>query len=64
VLSEQFVHRALSFADSCVILSRGRIGWSGRAVDAGPEVIDHYLGDGEEMLASANGSVMGRLGLS
>ncbi len=51
VLSEQFVHRALSFADSCVILSRGRIGWSGRASDAGPEVIDHYLGDGEEMLA-------------
>jgi branched-chain amino acid transport system ATP-binding protein len=60
VLSEQFVHRALSFADSCVILSRGRIGWSGRASDAGHEVIDHYLGDGEEMLATTNGSVVGR----
>ena len=26
VLSEQFVHRALSMADSCVILTRGRVG--------------------------------------
>ncbi len=47
VLSEQFVHRALSLADTCVILTRGRIGWSGRASEAGPEVIDRYLGDAE-----------------
>lgn len=47
VLSEQFVHRALSLADTCVILTRGRVGWSGRASDAGSEVIDRYLGDAE-----------------
>ena len=32
VLIEQFVHRALALADSCVILTRGRVGWSGPAV--------------------------------
>jgi branched-chain amino acid transport system ATP-binding protein len=47
VLSEQFVHRALSMADTCVILSRGRVGWSGPASEAGPEVLDRYLGEGE-----------------
>jgi branched-chain amino acid transport system ATP-binding protein len=47
VLSEQFVHRALSMADSCVILTRGRVGWSGKASDAGQEVIDRYLGEAE-----------------
>ena len=45
VLSEQFVHRALSLADTCVILTSGRVGWSGRAAAAGPEIIDRYLGD-------------------
>ncbi len=58
VLSEQFVHRALSFADTCVILSRGRVGWSGRAVDAGPELIDHYLGEGEKRLTPVGRSVL------
>jgi branched-chain amino acid transport system ATP-binding protein len=47
VLSEQFVHRALSMADGCVILSRGRVGWSGPAAEAGQEVLDRYLGEGE-----------------
>jgi branched-chain amino acid transport system ATP-binding protein len=47
VLSEQFVHRALSMADHCVILTRGRVGWSGPAGDAGQEVIDRYLGEAE-----------------
>jgi len=45
LLIEQFVHRALAMADHCVILSRGRVGWSGRAADAGPEVLDRYLGE-------------------
>ena len=45
LLIEQFVHRALRMADDCVILSRGRVGWSGRAADAGPEVLDRYLGE-------------------
>jgi branched-chain amino acid transport system ATP-binding protein len=47
VLSEQFVHRALSMADNCVILSRGRVGWSGPASEAGREVLERYLGEGE-----------------
>ena len=47
VLSEQFVHRALSMADSCVILTRGQVGWSGPAADAGQEVIERYLGEAE-----------------
>ena len=54
VLSEQFVHRALSLADTCVILSRGRIGWSGPASEAGTEVIDRYLGDAEHPAPAAS----------
>ncbi len=53
VLSEQFVHRALSLADTCVILTRGRVGWSGPASDAGQEIIDRYLGEAE-MAASGS----------
>ena len=48
VLSEQFIHRALAMADRCVILTRGRVGWSGAASDAGQEVIDRYLGEAEQ----------------
>jgi branched-chain amino acid transport system ATP-binding protein len=44
LLIEQFVHRALGMADDCVILSQGQVSWSGRAAEAGPEVLDHYLG--------------------
>jgi branched-chain amino acid transport system ATP-binding protein len=45
VLIEQFVHRALGLADSCVILTRGCVGWSGPASEAHQEVIDRYLGE-------------------
>jgi branched-chain amino acid transport system ATP-binding protein len=45
VLIEQFVHRALALADSCVILTRGRVGWSGPASEAHHEVIERYLGE-------------------
>ena len=45
VLIEQFVHRALGLADRCVILTRGRVGWSGPASEAHQEVIDRYLGE-------------------
>ena len=45
VLIEQFVHRALALADSCVILTRGRVGWSGPASEAHEEVIERYLGE-------------------
>ena len=44
LLIEQFVHRALAMADRCLILSRGHVTWSGSASDAGPEVLDQYLG--------------------
>jgi branched-chain amino acid transport system ATP-binding protein len=47
LLSEQFVHRALAMADGCVILTRGHVGWSGPASEAGQEVIDRYLGEAE-----------------
>ncbi len=50
VLSEQFVHRALTMADSCVILTRGRVGWAGPASDASREVLDRYLGEAEPEL--------------
>jgi branched-chain amino acid transport system ATP-binding protein len=48
VMSEQFIHRALAMADRCVILTRGRVGWSGAASEAGQEVIDRYLGEAEQ----------------
>ena len=47
VLSEQFVHRALGMADTCIIMTRGQVSWSGPASEAGQEVIDRYLGDME-----------------
>jgi branched-chain amino acid transport system ATP-binding protein len=53
VLIEQFVHRALALADSCVILTRGRVGWSGPAADAGQEVLDRYLGEADQASSAA-----------
>ncbi|HZQ86935.1 MAG TPA: ABC transporter ATP-binding protein [Acidimicrobiales bacterium] len=44
VLIEQFVHRALALADTCVILSQGHVAWSGPADQAEQEVRDRYLG--------------------
>jgi branched-chain amino acid transport system ATP-binding protein len=52
VVIEQFVHRALSMADRCVILTHGRVGWSGSAADAGQEVIDRYLGEADAAVAA------------
>ena len=57
LLIEQFVHRALEMADDCVILSRGRVGWAGKAVEAGPELLDRYLG--EAASSSVGDSVSG-----
>jgi branched-chain amino acid transport system ATP-binding protein len=51
VLIEQFVHRAMALADSCVILTRGRIGWSGPASKARQEVLDRYLGEADQGIA-------------
>ena len=55
VLTEQFVHRALSMADSCIILTRGNVGWSGPASEAGQEVIDRYLGEAEDPTPTPTG---------
>jgi branched-chain amino acid transport system ATP-binding protein len=52
LLIEQFVHRALRIANQCVILSRGRVGWTGPAADAGGEVLDRYLGDAKAVGAA------------
>jgi branched-chain amino acid transport system ATP-binding protein len=44
ILIEQFVHRALELADTCHIMRRGSVVWSGAASEARAEVIEHYLG--------------------
>jgi ABC-type branched-subunit amino acid transport system ATPase component len=45
VMIEQYVHRALGFADDCLVLQRGELAWQGSAASAGTEVLTHYLGD-------------------
>ncbi len=45
IMIEQYVHRALGFADDCLVLQRGEIAWQGAAKDAHGEVVRHYLGD-------------------
>jgi ABC-type branched-subunit amino acid transport system ATPase component len=45
IMIEQYVHRALAFADECVVLQRGELAWSGQASAAHGEVLRHYLGD-------------------
>jgi branched-chain amino acid transport system ATP-binding protein len=46
VLIEQFAKRALGFADSCLILQRGRTAWQGPTQEAGDELLRGYLGAG------------------
>ena len=45
IMIEQYVHRALAFADDCLVLQRGAVAWSGPADDARSEVLRHYLGE-------------------
>jgi branched-chain amino acid transport system ATP-binding protein len=45
IMIEQFAHRALEFADRCLVLQRGSVAWSGPASAAGDEVLRHYLGE-------------------
>ncbi|HSO94923.1 MAG TPA: ABC transporter ATP-binding protein [Acidimicrobiia bacterium] len=47
VLIEQYVERALAFADDAVIMRRGAVAWQGRAADAGTELVSSYLGTGD-----------------
>jgi ABC-type branched-subunit amino acid transport system ATPase component len=45
ILIEQYIHRALAFADECVVLQRGELAWQGPASAAHGEVLRHYLGE-------------------
>jgi branched-chain amino acid transport system ATP-binding protein len=45
IMIEQYVHRALAFADDCLVLQRGELAWHGPASQAGSEVLSHYLGE-------------------
>jgi len=45
VLVEQFVHRALEFAEHAVLLYRGRVAWHGPTGSARHEVLARYLGE-------------------
>jgi branched-chain amino acid transport system ATP-binding protein len=44
LLVEQYVERALAFADHCLILQRGSVAWRGAASEAAAEVASRYLG--------------------
>ena len=45
ILIEQYVHRALAFADQCLVLQRGGVTWNGPADAASEEILRGYLGD-------------------
>ncbi len=45
IIIEQYVHRALQFADECLVLQRGTVAWQGTADGAGDDLLRHYLGD-------------------
>lgn len=45
IMIEQYIHRALAFADECVVLERGALAWQGPASAAHTEVLRRYLGD-------------------
>jgi branched-chain amino acid transport system ATP-binding protein len=44
LLVEQYVERALAFADEAVILRRGHVAWHGPAKEAGAQLVAGYLG--------------------
>jgi branched-chain amino acid transport system ATP-binding protein len=44
LLIEQYVQRALDFADDAVILRRGRVAWQGPAASAHDKLVAEYLG--------------------
>jgi branched-chain amino acid transport system ATP-binding protein len=45
IIIEQFAHRALAFADQCVLLSRGQLAWQGAPGGADREILARYLGE-------------------
>jgi branched-chain amino acid transport system ATP-binding protein len=47
LLVEQYVERALAFAEDAIILRRGRVAWRGRSADAQTQLVAEYLGTEE-----------------
>ncbi len=45
LIIEQYVHRALQFADECLVLQRGAVAWQGEAGGMGEDLLRHYLGE-------------------
>jgi ABC-type branched-subunit amino acid transport system ATPase component len=45
IMIEQYVDRALAFADACLVLQRGELAWKGPSAEARGELLRHYLGD-------------------
>ena len=37
IIIEQYVHRALEFADECLVLQRGEVAWQGEAQGVGED---------------------------
>jgi branched-chain amino acid transport system ATP-binding protein len=52
IIIEQFVHRALEFADQCVLLSRGQVAWQGAPGVADREILARYLGEDADVTAN------------
>jgi branched-chain amino acid transport system ATP-binding protein len=46
IMTEQYIHRALAFAEECLVLQRGQVAWHGPSSVAEGEVLRYYLGDG------------------
>ena len=44
LLVEQYVDRALDFADEAVVMRQGAVAWSGPAADAHDAALAGYLG--------------------
>ena len=49
ILIEQFVHRALAFADIATVVQRGRLVWSGAASEGAEQALSGYLGHSPAM---------------
>jgi ABC-type branched-subunit amino acid transport system ATPase component len=47
VLVEQYIERALDFADEGIVVHQGEVAWRGPAAAAAPEVLARYLGTDE-----------------
>jgi branched-chain amino acid transport system ATP-binding protein len=45
IIIEQYIHRALAYADECIVLEQGTLAWQGPASATGGELLRHYLGE-------------------